>query len=749
MFKYFLTSVFLFFLLISSSLAEIIKKVQVNGNQRISKDTILVLSDIKINTEYTNDKLNNSLRKLYDSNFFKDIDFNFTDGSLLITVIENPIIENIEILGLKSENVIEQLYESIVLKNRMSFTENQLKKDIILIKNILKSNGYYFANIKSSLIENNELNSIKINLDITEGERAKIKKISFIGEKKVKDKKLLEVIASEEHKFWKFISNKVYLNRSTINLDKRLLENYYRNLGFYKVNILDSFAEVDKEGNFNLIFNIQSGDKFYFNDLNLNLPEDYNSSDFIEINTIFKKLKGKAYSLNKFNLILDEIDQVASAKLYEFIDAKVTEKQIGKDKINFTFDIVDSEKFYVERVNILGNYTTIEEVIRNRLIVDEGDPLNTLLFNKSVDKIKSLRIFKSVESEIRNGSNDNLKIIDLIVEEQPTGEISLGAGTGTSGTTIGGGIVEKNFLGKGISLNTNLEVSDESLKGQFIYSKPNFAYTDNTLFTSLSATTSDFLSDFGYKTTKQEFSLGTSFEQYENLFFSPETSIAFEELETNSSASTQLKKQKGSYQDFYFNYGLKYDLRDSAYRPSSGNNTFFYQTLPIVSDNNELENTFTFTQYKKFKQSSEMIGKASLYLKAINSIDGSDVRVSKRGQIPQSRLRGFQKGKIGPIDNADYIGGNYVSALNLSTNLPEVLNTIENLDFSYFIDIANVWGVDYDSSLDDSNTIRSSTGVGLDILTPVGPLSFSLSQPITKSSSDKTETFRFNLGTTF
>ena len=749
MFKYFLTPAVIFFLLISFSFAEIIKKIQVNGNQRISKETILVLSDLKKNAEYNKDKLNNTLRKLYDSNFFKDIDYNFNDGILLITVIENPIIENIEILGIKAESTIEQLYESMGLKNRMSFTENQLKKDIILIKNILKSNGYYFANIKSSLVENKELNSIKINLDISEGERAKIKKISFIGEKKIKDKKLLEVIASEEHKFWKFISRKVYLNQATINLDKRLLENYYKNLGFYKAKILDSFAEIDNKGNFNLIFNIQSGDKYYFNDLNLNIPDDYNLSDFDEIKNIFEKLKGQEYSLNKFNLILDEIDKIASAKLYDFIDAKVNDEVIKDNKINFTFNIVDSAKYYVERVNILGNFQTIEEVIRNRLIVDEGDPLNTLLFNKSIDKIKSLRIFKTVESDIKDGSEDNLKIIDLKVEEQPTGEISLGAGTGTSGTSLGGGINEKNFLGKGISLNTNLEISDDSIKGNFIYSKPNFAYTDNTLFTSVQATSSDFLSDFGYKNTKQEFTLGTSFEQYENLFFSPETSFSFENLETNSTASSQLKKQKGSYQDLYFNYGLTYDLRDSSYNPTSGNNILFYQTLPVVSDNNELGNTFTFTQYKKLSQSSQMIGKASLYLKAIHSIDGSDVRVSKRAQIPQKRLRGFQQGKVGPVDNLDYIGGNYVSALNLSTNLPGILTTIENLDFSYFIDIANVWGVDYDSSIDDSNMIRSATGIGLDVLTPVGPLSFSLTQPISKKSTDKTETFRFNLGTTF
>ena len=144
-----------------------------------------------------------------------------------------------------------------------------------------------------------------------------------------------------------------------------------------------------------------------------------------------------------------------------------------------------------------------------------------------------------------------------------------------------------------------------------------------------------------------------------------------------------------------------------------------------------------------------MIGKVSLYLKAVNSLNDSDVRISKRNQVPYNRLRGFEKGKIGPVDNTDYIGGNYVTAINLTTNLPGILNTVENIDFLYFIDIANVWGVDYNSTINDSNTIRTSTGIGLDWLTPIGPLSFSLTQPLTKKSTDKTETFRFNLGTTF
>ncbi len=744
-----LLNIIFLILFISNLNAEVIKDVKVNGNQRITDETIIVLGQIKINENYDDSKLNDTLKNLYNSNFFSNIDINIINKVLTINVIENPIIEDVRITGIKNKSIVKSLTENISLKNRISFTDDLLNRDINVIKNILKTNGYYFATINPSILRNKELNSIEVEIEIDLGEKAKIKKISFIGDKKIKDKKLLEVIASEEHKFWKFVSNKVFLNQSIIDLDIRLLENYYKNLGYYKAKINNSFAEFDEKGFFKLVFNINAGDKYFFNNLNLNLPDDYDMADFQNLNEIFDDLKNETYSIDDLNLILKEIDKIASERLYDFIDAEVEEEIVGDNKINFSFNIVDSQKFYVERINIMGNFQTIEEVIRNKLIVDEGDPLNTLLYNKSLDNIRSLRIFKDVKGQVNDGSNENLKVIDIIVEEQPTGEIALAAGIGTSGSTIGGGVNEKNFLGKGINLVTNLEISEEQVKGKFVYSKPNFAYTDNTLSTSLEATESNFLTDFGYKVSKKGFTLGTTFEQYENVFFGPELSIFLEDLSTNSTASTQLKKQEGNYTDVYANYSIDYDLRNSKYRPSYGNITTFAQELPLISDNNEISNTLVYTKYKTLNQSSDMIGKASLFLKSVNSIDGSDVRISKRAYVPYYRLRGFEKGKIGPIENSDYIGGNYVGALNLSTTLPGILTTVENIDFSYFIDMANVWGVDYDSSIDDSFKIRSSTGVGIDVLTPVGPLSFSLSKPITKKSTDKTEGFRFNLGTTF
>ncbi|MBD1165216.1 outer membrane protein assembly factor BamA, partial [Pelagibacterales bacterium SAG-MED13] len=479
-----------------------------------------------------------------------------------------------------------------------------------------------------------------------------------------------------------------------------------------------------------------------------NLPQNYDPSLFKSIKKKFPKLYGKTYSLLKVNDLLKDINSIALSKQYEFINASINEKLSG-DKIDLSINISESEKFYVEKININGNYTTLEEVIRNNLIIDEGDPYNKILFNKSLNDIRSLGIFKSVKTQINQGSNDSYKVIDIDVEERPTGEISLQAGIGTTGKTLGGGIREKNFLGKGINLNTNLELTPESIKGKFVYAKPNFNYSDNTLFTSLESSSEDYLDDFGYKTSLIGFSLGTRFEQFQNVYLRPEIDFKIEDLETTNSATDTIKKQDGSYTDLYFNYAITQDLRDKKFKPEDGYQTYFAQELPLISDNNEISNTFEVTKYKKLSTRSGMIGKVSLYGKMVKALTGDDVRISKRLHIPSYKLRGFEKGKIGPVDNKDYVGGNYISTLNFSSTLPNLFQNLENLDISLFLDTANIWGVDYDSSLDDKSAIRSSTGVALNLMTPVGPLSFSFSNALSKASSDKTETFRFNLGTSF
>ena len=745
--KFFIKIILFFFLLSSLAKAETLQKFDISGNKRISNQTIIIFSELKINEEITRSKLDKVIKKLYQTNFFRNINLSFDNQTLFLKVEENPIIENLEITGIKKQSLVEFIKDKLKLAEMKSFDEGLLSADINLIYNILKTNGYYFADITSSKSLNDELNTIDLKIDIELGEKAKIKKIVFLGEKVFKEKRLKEVIVSEEHKFWKFISKNVYINQELISLDKRLLSNYFKNNGYFKVKIENSFVEFDKDSNFNLIFNITPGKKYFFNDFSLNLPSNYDSKLFQKITKKFSKLKGDKYSLLKINNLLDDINDIALSKQYEFINASIVEK-INGDKIDFDINISESEKFYIEKINIKGNFNTLEEVVRNNLIVDEGDPFNEILFNKSVNNIQSLGIFKKVTTDVRDGSNQSFKEIDINVEERPTGEISLTAGFGTTGETLGAGIKENNFLGKGINLNTNLELTADSIKGQFIYAKPNFNYSDNTLFTSIKSSTTDLLINSGYKTSEIGFSLGTEFEQFQNIFLSPEIDFLIEDLETSDKASNILKKQEGSYTDLYFNYSINQDLRDKKFRTESGYVTTFSQELPLISDNAELSNAFIITNYKKLSSTSDMVGKVSFFGKTITGLS-DDVRISKRLNVPASRLRGFQRGKVGPVENNDYIGGNYVSSLNFSATLPNLLEGLDNLDAGIFVDAANIWGVDYDSSIDDKSTLRSSAGVALNLMTPIGPLSFSFANVLSKASTDKTETFRFNLGTQF
>ena len=731
----------------TSAVSEILKKIEITGNKRISSETIIIFSEVKINDQINKSKLDKVIKNLYQTNFFRNISLNFENQILFLNVEENPIIENLEINGIKKQSLVEFIKGKIQLAEMKSFNEELLAVDLDLINNILKTNGYYFTKISSSKNINSDLNTINLRINIDLGEKAKIKKIIFLGEKIFKEKRLKEVIASEEHKFWKFISNNVYINQELINLDKRLLVSYFKNNGYYDVKVENSFVEFDKNSNFNLIFNIIPGNKYFFNEFNLNLPSNYDTNLFKSITKKFPKLKGDTYSLLKINKLLNEIDKIALSGQYEFINAKIIEK-IDGNKINFEINISESEKFYVEKININGNFNTLEEVIRNNLIIDEGDPFNEILFNKSVNEIQSLGIFKNVKTDIQEGSNPSYKIINLDVEERPTGEISISAGFGTEGETIGAGLKENNFLGKGINLNTSLELTADSIKGKFIYAKPNFNYTDNTLFTSLKSSTSDFMTDSGYKTSEIGFALGTKFEQFQNIFLSPEIDFLLEDLETSDKASSNLKKQEGSYTDLYFNYSINQDLRDKKFRTEDGYITTFSQEVPILSDNSEFANSFEVTKFQKLSSTSDMVGKISFFGKTITGLS-DDVRISKRLNVPSSRLRGFERGKVGPVENNDYIGGNYVSTFNLSATLPSVVEGLDNLDIGIFFDAANVWGIDYDSSLDDKSKIRSSTGVALNLMTPIGPLSFSFANAITKATSDKTETFRFNLGTQF
>tara|TARA_B100001057_G_scaffold354504_1_gene356469 strand:+ start:264 stop:2492 length:2229 start_codon:yes stop_codon:yes gene_type:complete len=723
--------------------ADIINKIEVKNNKRVTKESIINFSGIELGKDYTQDQLNDILLDLYETNFFSDIKFNVNGNTLIVDVEERKIVQSIVINGIKAQKTKKSILKNLNLKEKSPFVDFLAKQDIDRIKSSLNSAGFYFNEVNVSL-KTNANDTIDLIYDIELGEKALIRNIIFTGDRFYKDKKLKNIIVSEESKFWKFISNKKYLNPDQINLDLRLLEKFYLNKGFYNVQIENSSA-VFNDNYFNLIYNINAGKIYTINETKLILPDDFDENDFKQVDRILEKLKGKKYSLNKLNNVVKQIDKISVSRLYDFIDATIDEEIIDEDKLNITFAIKESEKFYVKKINILGNNITEERVIRDLLEVDEGDPFNKLLHAKSINNLKARNIFKTVTTDIIDTKDGNLKNIDIIVEEKATGEVLLGAGVGSEGGTAQFSISENNFLGKGVKLSTGLRISETRLRGNFTIENPNFNYTNKALLTDIFLTDTDKLTDSGYKSTNAGFSLGTAFEQYDDFYFRPNFSTVYEQLTTNSSASASLKKQEGSYLTSTLGYSLDLDKRNQRFQTSDGFRSKFTQKLPIVSESHTLLNGYQIDGYHTLNEITASLG---LYLRAVNGLS-DDVRISERLNLPRKRLRGFESGKIGPVDANDHVGGNYAAAINFQTNLPFLFQSFQSVDFNYFFDAGNVWGVDYSSSIDESNEIRSSTGVGLEWFSPIGPFTFTLAQPITKKSSDETQSFQFNIGTTF
>ncbi len=724
--------------------AEVVEKIIVSGNKRISEETIKVYGNIELNKDYKEKDINNILSNLYSTDFFELVDVNLENKVLKINLKEYPVINQLIITGEKKSANKEQIKKIIKLKEKSSFIRSYLSKDIELIKKLYSSLGYNFSNVEAKIKQIDDT-SLDLLFSINRGEQTKISSIKFIGNKKVRGSRLKDVIASEEDKFWKVLSRNTVLSENLINLDKRLLLNYYKSIGFYDVKLSSNFAQINNSESAELIYSIDEGSRYTINKISTNIDNSFDKKIFFPLNKEFKKVIGEYYSPFKIKNLLEDIDELIDQNNLQFVEHNV-EEILEENSINIVFNIYEGEKNLIEKINIVGNYATVEEVIRGELILDEGDPLTKINLDKSIAKIKARNLFKNVKYEVLDGSKDNLKIINISLEEQPTGEIGAGAGVGTSGGTVAFNIKENNWLGQGKGLEFDAQLDEESISGNLTFSDPNYDFLGNSLYYRLSSEKNDKPKQ-GYENSIISAGIGTAFEQYRDVKVSLGLSASYDDLKTVDSASASLKKQAGTFSEVSASYGFSNDKRNRAFMPTSGSIISFNQSIPIYADKAFVSNTLSGSKYKSFNEN--IVGSGKLYLSSVNGLGDDDVRLSKRKGLSNRRLRGFERGKIGPVDGDDHVGGNYAAAVNFEANLPNFFPEDTNTDVILFLDFGNVWGVDYDSSIDSSDKIRSSTGVALNWISPIGPMNFVIAEDLKKADTDKTESFSFNLGTTF
>ena len=405
--------------------AATINEIKIEGNSRVSDETIKVYGDIRLKDNIDNNKINEILNNLYSTDFFEDIKINEVNGVLNIIVKEYPLINQLIINGEPSNRIKEEIKKQIFTKSKRSYVKSYLSNDVNLIKKLYSSIGYNFPNIDVKIKELDGSN-VDVLIDIDKGQITKISSISFIGDKKIRDNRLRDVIASQRDRFYKIISKNTRYSENLINLDLRLLKNYYKSLGFYDVEITSNSAELNENKNIDLVYSINAGKRYRINKFLTNVDQTFDKELFLPLNKKYNEYIGEFYSPFKVKDLLEEVDLIIEKNSLQFVEHNV-EELIEGDSITIKFNIFEGEKTLVERINITGNNITNESVIRGELIIDEGDPFTILKLEKSIAEIKSRNIFNEVKYEIADGSSDNLKIINISVTEKPTGEISAGA----------------------------------------------------------------------------------------------------------------------------------------------------------------------------------------------------------------------------------------------------------------------------------------------------------------------------------
>jgi outer membrane protein insertion porin family len=737
--------VIFFFILASSSIAEI-KKVNIIGNSRVNSNTIDLLVDKKINN-IDSIYINNLTKKIYDTDFFSDVKISYNQDVLTISVVENPIVNFFYINGIKDTD-LDQVNKIITLKENSIFSSSKLKKDIEATREFLNASGYYQASIVPEVIKLDS-NQVNLIINIDKKKISNIKNIFFIGNKFFSNSQLLDVITSSEDGWWKFFSASA-LSEQRIEYDKQLLKDFYKSKSFYDAQIESAFASIDKNNNFTVTFSINSGKKYIFGDYDIKVSGlTFKDTDISELKKISNDLlKNQFYSPLTINKLNKQVTDFLEIRRYSNFEINIQDAKTTDERINVIVQINEGQKSLVNKINIQGNTITEEKVIRDNLIISEGDLLNSSKLKKSVDNIKSKQLFSKVDYKIEDSDKKNFKDLNLFVKEQATGSISAGIGYGTNGPLFEGSVNEKNFLGQGVTLNFTGRLSSDVLRGDLSYVNPNYQNSNKELAASLFSEVDDYKNS-GYQNKRAGTKFATKYEIYEDIFFRPNLGLQFDKLEVTGSASNLLKSRQGDFFTTSLGYNFLYDKRDSKYNPTSGSLVYFDQNIStFLSDIPTAQTSVGVTFYKELF-SEKFIGSAKAKLANVTAFNDKDVKLSDRLFSSSSDLRGFEQRGVGPVDSGDHVGGNNLATLSLKSTFPNPIPENLRANTFLFLDMGNVWGADYSDLISGSSKLRTSTGVAIDLMTPIGPLSFTYSIPLSKVSTDKEESFLFNIGSSF
>lgn len=726
-----------------------IKNINVEGLQRVEKETVLSYLNLKTGSNVSQDALDSSFKRLYETGLFSDINFDTSaKNTLKINVVENPVIDKRAFDG--NEKIDDKILEKEVqLGPRSIYDKAKVKQDVQRILDVYRKTGRYSVTVEPKIIEREE-NRVDLIYEIDEGSAAKIDKINFLGNTHYSNSDLRDEIMSKESRWYRFFSSADNYDSEKMNYDKELLRRFYTNRGYADFEVESAVAELSSDNkSFILTFSLDEGTRYKVN--KINIVSELNDVDTEPLYKDLEIEEGDWYNADAIEKSVTEMTETINNQGISFVDIIVEpQRDTANGKIDLLFRIVEGERIFIDRINITGNDRTYDKVIRREFRVDEGDALNYSKLRASRRNIENLNYFSKVDIQTTPTGADKADL-DVNVEEKSTGYFNVGVGySTTNGALVRFGVTENNFRGRGEELGFNVGISQRTKEYDISFTEPYFLNRRLSTGVDLFMTDEDYEDESSYDTRTIGGRTRFGWNYTDDLYHYARYTLSETDIKNvKSSASKYVKAEAGKATTSAVGQTLVYDKRDNMINTKEGYYLSFGYDLAGLGGDVKY-NRFDAKAYKYYTLSDYYTFKFFANGGYIAGYGDKDIRLSDRYYLGGNTMRGFEYAGIGARDKTtgDALGGNWMVYSGVEMTFPIGLDEL-GIKGRTFYDMGMLGKPDNFNSkeINYSSKVRNSVGFGFDWLSPMGKINIDFGFPISKERYDEKEVFRLNFGT--
>jgi len=728
-----------------------IRDIRVEGVQRIEPTTVRSYLAVQPGDSFDPDRIDQSLKALFNTGLFADVVLKREGDTLVVAVVENPIINRIAFEGNRRIEK-ENLEKEIQLRPRVVYTRTRVQNDVQRIQEIYRRQGRFAATVEPKIIQLDQ-NRVDLVFEINEGVRTGVRSITFVGNEKFSDGSLREAIQTKETAWWRFLTSDDNYDPDRLNFDRDLLRRFYLKEGYADFRVVSAVAELtpDRE-DFVITFTVDEGERYKFGKIDINTT--LKALDPEQVRGVLTTREGAWYNAQEVENTINKLTTAVGDLQYAFVDVRPRiNRNRENQSIDITYEIVEGPRVFVERIEVNGNVRTLDKVVRRELLVAEGDPFSATKLRRSEQRIKDLGYFERVNVTTAEGSAPDRSVVNVEVTEQSTGEISIGAGYSTSdGPLADFSIRERNLLGRGQDLRFGATVSGRRQEYDISFTEPYFLDRDLSAGVDLFRITRDYQDESSFDEKNTGFALRLGYPLAENLrqrLYYQLQNTRIDQVPTT--ASKYIQEQKGGRVTSLIGQELLYDRRNSRLTPTDGYYVRLVNDFAGLGGNARfLRNRLGAGYYLPLMDESWVLSTTGElgYIVGL----GKDISLSDRFFIGGDTLRGFSTAGVGPRDlsTGDALGGTRYARASVEMSFPVGLPEEFGLKGHAFTDVGTLGKVDIDDpAVADKESIRVSVGTGVSWRSPFGPIRLDFAVPLRKETYDKKEIFRFSFGTRF